>query len=113
MALDDPLGDVVIGMNSFFAPWTVSAAAFTAATNIDAVARMRGFLLVRSARARPDPGAARLASLEGGDYGDVPVEIHPSGSRGSQITLVNAGGSDPPNVRGLAIAMSARTHSSS
>jgi NADPH:quinone reductase-like Zn-dependent oxidoreductase len=28
---------------------------------------------------RPDPDAARLASLEGANYGDVVVEVHASG----------------------------------
>src|SRR5919204_470374 len=33
---------------------------------------------------RPDPDAARLASLEGANYGDVIVEVHASGFTGNE-----------------------------
>ena len=35
---------------------------------------------------RPDPDAARLASLEGASYGDVVVEVHASGFAGDELT---------------------------
>src|SRR6267154_3146536 len=34
---------------------------------------------------RPDPDAARLASLEGANYGDVVVEVHASGFTGDEL----------------------------
>jgi NADPH:quinone reductase-like Zn-dependent oxidoreductase len=34
---------------------------------------------------RPDPDAARLASLEGANYGDVVVEVHASGFTGNEL----------------------------
>src|SRR3954463_7336391 len=34
---------------------------------------------------RPDPNAARLASLEGANYGDVVVEVHASGFTGNEL----------------------------
>src|SRR5438045_8686209 len=34
---------------------------------------------------RPDPDAARLASLEGANYGDVIVEVHASGFTGNEL----------------------------
>src|SRR3954466_7738434 len=34
---------------------------------------------------RPDPHAARLASLEGANYGDVVVEVHASGFTGDEL----------------------------
>jgi NADPH:quinone reductase-like Zn-dependent oxidoreductase len=34
---------------------------------------------------RPDPDAARLASLEGASYGDVVVEVHASGFTGDEL----------------------------
>src|ERR671926_600126 len=34
---------------------------------------------------RPDPDAARLASLEGANYGDAVVEVHASGFTGNEL----------------------------
>src|SRR5947199_8727780 len=34
---------------------------------------------------RPDPDAARLASLAGANYGDVVVEVHASGFTGNEL----------------------------
>jgi NADPH:quinone reductase-like Zn-dependent oxidoreductase len=34
---------------------------------------------------RPDPDAARLASLSGANYGDVIVEVHASGFTGNEL----------------------------
>src|SRR5436189_5246604 len=34
---------------------------------------------------RPEPDAARLASLEGANYGDVIVEVHASGCTGNEL----------------------------
>jgi len=34
---------------------------------------------------RPDPDAARLAGLEGVNYGDVVVEVHASGFTGNEL----------------------------
>src|SRR5580693_8825342 len=34
---------------------------------------------------RPEPDAARLASLEGANYGDVIVEVHASGFTGNEL----------------------------
>ncbi|HZA74762.1 MAG TPA: hypothetical protein VE623_00025 [Acidimicrobiales bacterium] len=35
---------------------------------------------------RPEPQAARLASLSGASYGDVVVEVHASGFAGDELT---------------------------
>ena len=35
---------------------------------------------------RPDPDAARLASLSGASYGDVIVEVHASGFTGDELS---------------------------
>jgi NADPH:quinone reductase-like Zn-dependent oxidoreductase len=47
----------------------------------DQAAGTAGMTLVE----RPDPNAARLASLEGANYGDVVVEIHASGFTGDEL----------------------------
>src|SRR3954470_7690162 len=47
----------------------------------DRAAGTAGMTLVE----RPDPDEARLASLEGANYGDVVVEVHASGFTGNEL----------------------------
>src|SRR5258705_12593752 len=39
---------------------------------------------------RPEPDAARLAGLEGANYGDVVVEVHASGFTGNELEWPSA-----------------------
>ncbi|MBP2708334.1 NADP-dependent oxidoreductase [Microbispora sp. RL4-1S] len=59
--------------------------------------------------ARPDPDVARLASLEGANYGDVVVEVHASGFTGNELdwpsTWVDRLGRDrTPSIPGHEVA---------
>ncbi len=58
---------------------------------------------------RPDPDAARLASLEGANYGDVVVEVHASGFTGNELewpsTWIDRLGRDrTPSIPGHEVA---------
>ncbi|MBG7697566.1 NADP-dependent oxidoreductase [Streptomyces sp. MC1] len=58
---------------------------------------------------RPDPDAVRLASLEGGNYGDVVVEVHASGFTGDELewpsTWIDRLGRDrTPSIPGHEVA---------
>src|SRR5881398_2976 len=58
---------------------------------------------------RPDPDAARLASLEGANYGDVVVEVHASGFTGDELewpsTWIDRLGRDrTPSIPGHEVA---------
>ena len=58
---------------------------------------------------RPDPDGARLASLEGANYGDVVVEVHASGFTGNELewpsTWVDRLGRDrTPSIPGHEVA---------
>ncbi|WP_329453823.1 NADP-dependent oxidoreductase [Streptomyces sp. NBC_01497] len=58
---------------------------------------------------RPDPDAARLASLDGANYGDVVVEVHASGFTGNELewpsTWVDRLGRDrTPSIPGHEVA---------
>ena len=58
---------------------------------------------------RPDPDAARLAGLEGANYGDVVVEVHASGFTGNELewpsTWVDGLGRDrTPSIPGHEVA---------
>src|SRR6266513_2462820 len=58
---------------------------------------------------RPDPDAARLASLEGASYGDVVVEVHASGFTGNELewpsTWIDRLGRDrTPSIPGHEVA---------
>jgi NADPH:quinone reductase-like Zn-dependent oxidoreductase len=58
---------------------------------------------------RPEPDAARLASLEGANYGDVVVEVHASGFTGNELewpsTWVDRLGRDrTPSIPGHEVA---------
>src|SRR5213595_4360784 len=58
---------------------------------------------------RPDPDAARLASLEGANYGDVVVQVHASGFTGNELewpsTWVDRLGRDrTPSIPGHELA---------
>jgi len=58
---------------------------------------------------RPDPDGARLASLEGANYGDVVVEVHASGFTGNELewpsTWVDRVGRDrTPSIPGHEVA---------
>src|SRR5262245_66600021 len=58
---------------------------------------------------RPGPDAARLASLEGANYGDVVVEVHASGFTGNELewpsTWVDRLGRDrTPSIPGHEVA---------
>ncbi|WP_454856224.1 NADP-dependent oxidoreductase [Promicromonospora soli] len=58
---------------------------------------------------RPDPDGARLASLEGANYGDVVVEVHASGFTGNELewpsTWVDRLGHDrTPSIPGHEVA---------
>lgn len=59
---------------------------------------------------RPDPDAARLASLEGANYGDVVVEVHASGFTGNELewpsTWIDRLGRDrTPSIPGHEVAV--------
>jgi hypothetical protein len=61
---------------------------------------------------RPDPNAARLASLSGANYGDVVVEVHASGLTGDELewpsTWTDRLGRDrTPSISGHADALPA------
>ena len=71
----------------------------------DQVAGTAGMKLVE----RPDPDAARLASLEGANYGDVVVEVHASGFTGNELewpsTWIDRLGRDrTPSIPGHEVA---------
>jgi len=58
---------------------------------------------------RPEPDAARLASLEGANYGDVVVEVHASGFTGNELewpsTWIDRLGRDrTPSIPGHEVA---------
>src|ERR1043166_4551178 len=58
---------------------------------------------------RPDPDAARLASLDGANYGDVVVEVHASGFTGNELewpsTWIDRLGRDrTPSIPGHEVA---------
>jgi NADPH:quinone reductase-like Zn-dependent oxidoreductase len=58
---------------------------------------------------RPDPDSARLASLEGANYGDVVVEVHASGFTGNELewpsTWIDRLGRDrTPSIPGHEVA---------
>jgi NADPH:quinone reductase-like Zn-dependent oxidoreductase len=58
---------------------------------------------------RPDPDTARLASLEGANYGDVVVEVHASGFTGNELewpsTWIDRRGRDrTPSIPGHEVA---------
>src|SRR5262249_28755415 len=58
---------------------------------------------------RPEPDAARLASLDGANYGDVVVEVHASGFTGNELdwpsTWVDRLGRDrTPSIPGHEVA---------
>lgn len=58
---------------------------------------------------RPDPDAARLASLEGANYGDVVVDVHASGFTGNELewpsTWIDRRGFDrTPSIPGHEVA---------
>jgi NADPH:quinone reductase-like Zn-dependent oxidoreductase len=58
---------------------------------------------------RPDPDVARLASLEGANYGDVVVEVHASGFTGDELewpsTWIDRRGRDrTPSIPGHEVA---------
>ena len=58
---------------------------------------------------RPDPDAAKLASLEGANYGDVVVEVHASGFTGNELewpsTWIDRLGRDrTPSIPGHEVA---------
>ncbi|WP_433288808.1 NADP-dependent oxidoreductase [Micromonospora sp. CA-244673] len=58
---------------------------------------------------RPDPDAARLASLEGANYGDVVVDVHASGFTGNELewpsTWIERRGFDrTPSIPGHEVA---------
>ena len=58
---------------------------------------------------RPEPQAARLASLEGANYGDVVVEVHASGFTGNELewpsTWIDSLGRDrTPSIPGHEVA---------
>jgi D-arabinose 1-dehydrogenase-like Zn-dependent alcohol dehydrogenase len=58
---------------------------------------------------RPEPDAARLASLEGANYGDVVVEVHASGFTGNELewpsTWIDRLGHDrTPSIPGHEVA---------
>src|SRR5512133_693947 len=66
---------------------------------------------------RPDPDAARLASLEGANYGDVVVEVHASGFTGNELewpsTWIDRLGRDrTPSIPGRRVARGMRLLSS-
>src|SRR6185312_3242394 len=71
----------------------------------DRAAGTAGMALVE----RPEPDAARLASLEGANYGDVVVEVHASGFTGNELewpsTWVDRTGRDrTPSIPGHELA---------
>jgi NADPH:quinone reductase-like Zn-dependent oxidoreductase len=71
----------------------------------DRAAGTAGMRLVQ----RPDPDAARLASLDGANYGDVVVEVHASGFTGTELewpsTWVDRTGRDrTPSIPGHEVA---------
>ena len=71
----------------------------------DRAAGTAGMALVE----RPEPQAARLASLEGANYGDVVVEVHASGFTGNELewpsTWVDRLGRDrTPSIPGHEVA---------
>jgi NADPH:quinone reductase-like Zn-dependent oxidoreductase len=71
----------------------------------DEAAGMAGMTLVE----RPEPDAARLASLSGANYGDVVVEVHASGFTGNELewpsTWIDRRGRDrTPSIPGHEVA---------
>ncbi|MEV1317741.1 NADP-dependent oxidoreductase [Micromonospora arborensis] len=71
----------------------------------DRAAGTAGMTLVE----RPEPDAARLASLEGANYGDVVVQVHASGFTGNELewpsTWVDRRGRDrTPSIPGHEVA---------
>src|SRR5438105_7853660 len=71
----------------------------------DRMAGTAGMKLVQ----RPDPDAARLASLDGANYGDVVVEVHASGFTGDELewpsTWIDRLGRDrTPSIPGHEVA---------